>query len=59
LARTKDVKPGPQDTPSEHVLKKTYAGEDFHAVYLEFEKYLEEKASLEAKLVFKDEDILR
>ena len=56
LARTKDTKPGPLDTPSEAVHKKTYAGEDFHRVYLEFEAYLAEKAALEQKLVFDDEE---
>ena len=33
LARTKDFKAGPLDTPAEAVLKKSYAGEDFLAVY--------------------------
>ena len=56
LARTKDVKPGPYDTPTEAVHKKTYAGEDFHRVYLEFEAYLADKASLESKLVFDDDE---
>ena len=37
LARTKDTKPGPMDTPSDAVLKKTYTGEDFTRVYMEFE----------------------
>ena len=55
LDRTKDYKPGPLDTPAELVLKKTYAGEDFLRVYKEFEQYLEEKANLEANLVFKDD----
>ena len=36
LARTKDKKPGPLDTKPEHVLKKTYTGEDFLRVYQDF-----------------------
>ena len=56
LARTKDYKPGPLDTPGDVVLKKTYAGEDFYRVYQEFEEYLHEKALLESKLVFDEEE---
>ena len=33
LARTKDRKAGPLDTPPDAVLKKTYGGEDFYRVY--------------------------
>ena len=53
LNRTKDFKQGPLDTPPAAVLKKTYAGEDFMQVYMDFEKYLQEKAAIEDLLVFK------
>jgi len=59
FARTKDLKPGPNDTKPELVMKKTYAGEDFLRVFNDFEKYLEDKAALEAKLVFKEDDTHR
>ena len=55
LARTKDMKTGPMDTVPEDVHKKTYTGEDFTRVYMDFDNYLQEKAALEHKLVFEDE----
>ena len=53
------MKPGPLDTLSEAVLKKTYTGEDFMAVYTDFENYLAEKANLESKLVFEDDPLAK
>jgi len=55
--RTKELKAGPLDTTPEAVHKKTYTGEDFTRVYMEFDAYLQEKAALEHKLVFDDEHI--
>lgn len=58
-ARTKDLKQGPLDSGAEAVLKKTYTGEDFMAVYQDFENYLAEKAALESKLVFDEEHLAK
>ena len=40
LERTKNFKEGPNDTPRDLVLKKTYQGEDFIRVRNEFETYI-------------------
>ena len=56
IARTKDYKPGPLDTPADAVLKKTYHGEDWLRIFQDFEAYLQEKQALEEKLVFPDDE---
>ena len=54
IERTKNFKDGPNDTPKELVLTKTYQGEDFLRVKHDFEAYIALKNEVEEKLVFKE-----
>ena len=53
INRTKDKEQGDCDTNPEHVLEKTYKGEDFVKVFNEFSEYIRMKEDKEKLLVFK------
>ena len=54
INRTKSRETGILDTRGDLVLEKTYKGEDFVKIKMEFDEYLRLKEERERLLVFKD-----
>ena len=51
-ARTSNKKEGTLDTSATKALEKTYLGEDFNAIRVEFQKYISQKEKIENLLIF-------